>query len=142
MWQLINRTPFAAQRCFTRDTNGAEHWIVAVRATFVFDSQGTLKLARTQPPVKLVPEYMGDAVSSSLRYETDLPLYKRTTDVVLHATAHAPHARPARRALVQMRVGPVHKQLHVWGDRTYNADCPEHCDPQPFMSMLTAASTQ
>jgi hypothetical protein len=29
----------------------------------------------------------------------------------------------------------VHKQLHVWGDRTYNADRPEHCDPQPFMSM-------
>jgi len=133
MWQLINHTPFAAQCCFTRDTTGVEYWGVAVRASFEFDAQGTLELARTQSPVKLVPQYMGDVTSTCLRYETDLPLCKRTTDVLLHATAYAPHGTPTRHMPVQMRIGSVHKQLHVWGDRTYNANLTT--DPKPFVHM-------
>src|SRR5262245_29877421 len=34
MWSVINKSRFKAGRAFARDVQGAELWIVAVRATF------------------------------------------------------------------------------------------------------------
>src|SRR5688572_23713775 len=57
MWALINRTPFSAERTWTRDKHGNHLWIVAVRATYEFSPSSGLKLSDEQPcPVRL-PEY-------------------------------------------------------------------------------------
>ncbi len=89
MWQIDNRTPFAADSGWVRDRRGAELWLVAVKATFSILPDGTTTPAAEQPPVLHVPEYFGDPAHSSMKYDADLLLEKRTTDVVLHAHACA-----------------------------------------------------
>jgi hypothetical protein len=122
MWELLNRTAFAAERAFARDATGAEYWLVAVRATFSFDDQGALTLAPVQKPVKLAPEYMGELGKSSLRHDSDLPRTKTTTDILLHATAYAPGKKAVTELLVEFAVGPISKRLRVVGDRHYTSD--------------------
>ncbi len=38
---LNNKTPFAAERSWVRDRNGAEVWLVAVKGTFNILPDGT-----------------------------------------------------------------------------------------------------
>jgi hypothetical protein len=119
MWMLQNRTPYAAERNWTRDKHGVHLWIVAVKATFDIGGDGRLTLADEQMPPVLAPEYHGEPGMSSLRYDSDLLRMKPCTDVVADACAHAPRGRKARRVHASLRVGPVHKELVVTGERVY-----------------------
>jgi hypothetical protein len=119
MWMTDNETAYAAERNWVRDERGRHHWIVAVRATFVVDPRGKLALADEQPPPALDPEYVGDPAESSLRWDSDLLYVKPCTDVIAEAHAHAPHGRPVTSRHLRLRVGPVHKEIVVHGDRRY-----------------------
>ena len=59
MWQLDNRTPFAAERGWVRDRDGTEIWLVAVKATFDVLPDGTTQVSKEQPPVLRLPERCG-----------------------------------------------------------------------------------
>ena len=72
MWALVNRTPFAADRAFVRDRDGAEVWIVAVKGTFTFNWDGSVEVAEDQAKVCLAPEHNGEPRASRLAYESDL----------------------------------------------------------------------
>ena len=120
MWQVDNRTPFAADRSWVRDRDGAEVWLVAVRCTFRINSDGTTTPAEEQDPVVLAPKYFGDPGASSLRYDTDFVLAKPTTDVILHGSAHGPGGKPAESVDVTLRIGDVCKSLRAIGDRPYH----------------------
>lgn len=119
MWQVANRTPFAADRSWVRDRDGAEVWLVAVRCTFRIQSDGTTSPAEEQDPVVLVPKHLGEPGASSLRYDTDFVLTKPTTDVILHGCAYAPGGKAMNAVDVSLRVGEVRKTLRVTGDRPY-----------------------
>jgi hypothetical protein len=119
MWALKNRTVYAAERNWTRDKDGVHWWLVAVRATFDITPGGRCILADEQPPPVLMPEYFGEPGRSSLRYDSDLLAAKPGTDVLLIAHAHAPHGRPTPTVPVSLRIGELHKELLVHGDRTY-----------------------
>jgi hypothetical protein len=133
MWQLDNRTPFAADKTWVRDRTGAEVWLVAVKCTFDIERDGTTQLSAEQPPVLQVPEYMGEPGRSSLKYEADLVLTKVTTDVVVRGHAYAPDGKPVTQLHVSFRVGPIHKTLRVVGDRVWGELRPS--SPQPFVKM-------
>jgi len=121
MWQLDNRTPFAAERGWVRDRNGAEVWLVAVKCTFDVMPDGRTQVSQAQPPVLRIPEYNGEPGKSSIRFEADLVLTKKTTDVIVAGHAYAPAGRPVKQMEVGFRVGPVQKVLGVSGDRTWGA---------------------
>jgi hypothetical protein len=133
MWKVDNRTPFAAERGWARDRNGAEVWLVAVKCTFDIRSDGSTEIAKDQPPVLRIPEYFGEPGKSSIKYEGDLVLTKTTTDVVVVGHAHARNGRAVTSVDVGFRVGPVQKLLRVFGDRTWSAGRPS--DPLPFVAM-------
>ena len=130
MWALQNRTPYAAERTWTRDKHGAHHWLVAVKATFDLGDDGVVKLADEQPPPLRAPEYFGEPGASSLRYESDLTAMKPTTDVTLLGSAYAPGARPAQQVDASLRVDDVHKTLLVYGERVYYRSA-TGIDPSP-----------
>jgi hypothetical protein len=138
MWAIDNRTPYAAERNWTRDKRGAHLWIVAVKATFSIRDTGTLALADEQKPPVLAPEYHGEPGKSSLRLDSDLLSSKPCTDVIADAHAHAPRGRAAERVQVSMRVGELHKTLLVYGNRVYYkgglAGGLTTTQPQPFES--------
>ena len=133
MWQIDNRTPFAAERAWVRDRDGTEIWLVAVKASFELQADGTLKVAADQPPVTMAPAYLGKPGHSSLRYDGDLVRTKLTTDVLLLGSAHAPHAQPVTELTAGLAVGPVVKMLQVHGDRRWSGR--SMSSPEPFVSM-------
>jgi hypothetical protein len=133
MWQIDNRTPFAAERGWVRDRTGAEVWLVAVKCTFDIERDGSTVISAEQPPVLRVPEPHGEPGKSSLKYEADLVLTKTTTDIIVVGHAHAPGGRPVTQLWVGFRVGPVQKVLRVFGDRKWGAFGPS--SPEPFTAM-------
>ena len=135
MWQIENHTPYAAERTWVRDRDGAEIWIVAVKCSFDIRPDGSTELTGEQPPVLQVPEYMDPAAParSSLRHELDLVRTKLTTDVIVLAHAHAPGGAPVAALDVGFRVGPVGKRLRVTGDRVWLGGKPSQ--PKPFATM-------
>jgi hypothetical protein len=119
MWAVKNHTPYAVGRAWGRDKDGVHEWIVAVKATFNIKPNGELVLADEQPKPLLAPEYNGEDGVSSLRYDAEIVSLKPTTDVVLNGTAYAPKGRPATEFLVSLRVGSIHKQIKVVGNRRW-----------------------
>jgi hypothetical protein len=119
MWKLTNRTPYAAERNWTRDKDGKHVWLVAVKATFDVALDGSLKLADEQPPPLLAPEFHGDPAATSLRYDSDLIAHKPGTDVVVNASAYAPGGKPATSVDVVLRMDNLTKHLVVHGERLY-----------------------
>lgn len=133
MWQLENRTPFAAGQGWIRDRRGAETWLVVVKATFAVDGDGRTDVAEEQPLPVRIPEYFGEAGHSSVKLESDFVLTKTTTDILLLGRAHAPNGRLVRQVNVGLRVGDLRKTLCVFGDRTWGALGPS--EPEPFATM-------
>jgi hypothetical protein len=133
MWQIDNRTPFAAERSWAHDRDGAQVWLVAVKCTFDIKLDGSTEVSAEQPPVLHVPEYIGEPGKSSLRYEADLVLTKATTDVVVVGHAHAPNGKPVNELEVGFRVGQLQKVLRVNGDRVWRDGTVSA--PKPFIQM-------
>ncbi|GGY36875.1 DUF2169 family type VI secretion system accessory protein [Pseudoduganella albidiflava] len=133
MWQLENSTPFAAERGWARDRDGAEVWLVAVKATFDIAPDGTTAVSAIQPPVLRIPEYHGEAAMSSIRYEADLVLAKKTTDIIVVGNAHAPGGQPVTQCDAGFRVGPLQKVVRIFGDRHWAGG--RLSEPEPFTVM-------
>ncbi len=137
MWALDNRTAYAAERNWTRDSSGSHRWLVAVRATFEMGPHGAVRLADEQPPPRLEPEHHGEPGASSLYADSDLLAPRPATDVVLDACAHAPDGRAVRTVAVSLRVGDLSKQLVVHGERRFffvPAVGLQMTSPEPFDS--------
>lgn len=137
MWTIHNETPFAAERSWARDRDGAEVWLVAVKGTFLIAPDGSTELAEAQEEVLAAPKYRGEPGRSSLLYESDLVLTKPSTDVLLHGHAYASPARPV--VDVAMAVGGIAKRLRVFGDRLWQERAllggVEKSRPRPFTKM-------
>ena len=137
MWAVTNQTRFKAERTFARGVDGAEIWIVAVRATFSIQADGTLVAAKEQEDVCLAPQYFGEPGKSSLRYDMDLVRTKPGTDIIVHAHAHAPEGQPVATLDVGWRVGEVSKSLRIVGDRVWEKRLfgLSPSEPVPFTTM-------
>ena len=133
MWQVENQTPFAVERGWVRDRDGAEVWIVAAKCTFDISPKGHTSLAEQQPPVLRVPAYFAAPGKSSIKYEADLVLGKQTTDIIVVGHAYAPGGRPVRQLEVGFRVGHVRKTLMAFGKRRWQAGGVGK--PEPFDTM-------
>ena len=133
MWAIENQTEFEAERSFVRDRDGAEIFLVAVRATFNFDEHGRLSVADEQVPVAQSPCYTRKAGASSLRWDTDLSRTKNGTDVLLNGSAYATDGVPQESVQTMLKVGPIEKQLTVIGDRHLLGQSVS--DPEKFTKM-------
>lgn len=119
MWTLNNQTPYAAERNWVRDKDGAEVWLVAVKGTFDILPDGTTQLSKEQEAVVLAPQFAGNPLSSSLLNDTDLPHKKLATDVLIHGHAYAPEGKPVTSLPVGFKVANIQKIIHVTGDRVW-----------------------
>lgn len=137
MWMLNNQTPFAAERTWVRDKNGAEVWLVAVKGTFDILPDGTTVPAEKQEDVVMAPEFSGDPNSSSLFNDTDLPHKKLATDVLLQGHAYAPEGKPVTELLVGFKLASIQKILRVTGDRFWQDSLGgvQISEPKPFEKM-------
>lgn len=114
---LNNGTPFSAESFILPDPDGQETLLIVLVAVFEAVSDGKLKLAEEQRPVRVADVYFGNPGFSSIRYEAELALIKPRVDVLLNGHAYAPNGVPARSVPVELVVGTMRKQLIVQGDR-------------------------
>lgn len=137
MWLLTNNTPFAAERTWVRDENGAEVWIVAVKGSFLIEEGGKTVLNPDQIEVSRVPKFRGDPATTSLLFESDLIHKKTRTDVIVHGHAYTPGGRPSTRVDVRLKLANIDKTLRVHGDRVVEGGFigVSASIPQPFVKM-------
>lgn len=134
MWEVRNLTPYAAERQFLRDVDGAEVWIVAVRAAFTLRSDGTTRVSEEPSEVRRSPAYTGKPGASSLLEETDFTLPKPAVDVLVRGHACTLDATPAERLDIAVKVGERTKSALVLGDRVWQRRLGQlgASAPQPF----------
>ena len=133
MWQIENRTPFAADSGWVRDRDGAELWLVAVKCSFDIAPDGTTRPSDVQPEVALVPEYHGDPGHSSVRYDADIVRTKITTDILLVGHAYAPRGQRVTEVFATLELDAINKRLRITGDRVWETLGPG--PPEPFAAM-------
>lgn len=117
MWHVDNKTPFAVDRTWIRDNDGAEVWVVALKATYECLPNGTTRIAQVQIPVNTGTVLHEDGVSPL--HETDLGPAKAATDVWLAGHAWCQSGQPTRQIDVRFEVGPVKRHVRVHGDRKW-----------------------
>jgi hypothetical protein len=130
MWQISNRTLFAADFTWIRDADGAEVWIVAVKATYELLPDGASRIAAHQPPVNSGLVLHEDGKSPL--FETDLGPSKGATDIWLVGHAHSQTGQPVTQIRIGFSIGATVRQLDVIGDRDAHNS---FTAPKPFISM-------
>jgi hypothetical protein len=117
--------------------DGALCLVVVIKQRFLVHH---MSVVRREPgaQVRLVDEpWDPDVPESSIRYPSDASLRKPATDVVVVGSAMAPNASPVTELDVLVRVGPVSKQLKVFGLRVWfeGAMGMTLTPPKPFQSV-------
>ncbi|WP_437570564.1 DUF2169 family type VI secretion system accessory protein [Sorangium sp. So ce542] len=137
MWELRNLTPYAAERQFLRDVDGAEVWTVAVRAAFDLCPDGATRVSEQQVDVRRSPAYTGRPGASSLLEETDFTLPKPAVDVLVRGHACMPDEAPGERLNIAVTIGGYPKTAVVVGDRVWERHLGHlvASAPQPFRRM-------
>lgn len=130
-----NRTPFAAEQLLLLDEHAAQALTLIAKATFDLGT-GSPVLAAAQAPLVSSPRYRGAPGAGSLERDAEIGPLKAATDVLLLGHAHAAHAG-ATEAMVELRVGPLHKRVQVFGDRRWArvGGRLQPGEPQPFEQM-------
>src|SRR3954452_21235039 len=114
-----NKTPFALEVLYLLDEEARPLAVVVVKGTFAIGRDGRCTRAEEQIPINVAGEHWGeDPATSSFKYEPEVAFFKPATDVVLIGHAYAPNTR-ASDMLVSLRVGPVQKQVLVFGERVW-----------------------
>ena len=127
VWEIRNDTPFAAAGTLLRDREGAESWVVAVRARFALaagsdGAAGSEGAATALPrllapePVRLAPVYDDDA-AEELHAESDIAPFRPQVDVVLRGRAALPGAASSAGFEAVMEVGAVRRRFAVRRER-------------------------
>jgi hypothetical protein len=129
LWQLHNRTPYAAGQGWIRDSEGAEVWIVAVKVTYEILADGASRIAGEQTPVYSGPQK--DPSESYLLYESDLGPAKAGTDIILNGNAYSPDGKPVNELTIAFRVGALTRTAQVFGDRIWQSGVSGHKPGKP-----------
>jgi hypothetical protein len=131
--ELVNRTPFAAARTVVSDREGCDVLLTVVKCTYALGKGGRLEPADKQHPVQPADDFYGEPGESSVRWESDLAVFKPATDVVVLGHAYAPR-KPEAQLQVALRVGPLFRVLSVFGERRWRKGL-GMSSPEPFAKM-------
>lgn len=127
MWNLKNETPYSAERGWFRDINGAEVWVVVVKATYAIASDGS---TTPLPPMSVNSGAVMHQDCNELLYDTDLGPGKNATDILLCGNAWAPTDKPVSSLFVGMKVADICRMARVSGRRVWNGQ--EYSMPEKF----------
>lgn len=120
--EFINATRMAADCAMGIDVAGRESLVVVIKGTFVLPRDGeSMRLTDDQCPLTVADTFTGEPGRSAPILESDFAPRKRSCDVLLIGSAHAPGGRPVPRMQVGLRVGSVVKHFDVVGERRWIA---------------------
>jgi hypothetical protein len=130
---IVNTTPFLADKFVAQDPEGRESLVIIVKCTYTLNEDMTLSPAENQAPLQMADDYFGAPGESSIRYESDLVPLKLATDIVMVGHAHPPGGY-AKQIDVMLSVGPYRKTCRVFSDREWKKalGMAIASDPAPF----------
>jgi len=139
MLELRNKTPFEAIIAPAMDKDCNEFIVLVVKATYeIANTQEALKLADEQVPILLADEYFDEPDVSSIKSAADTAMSKCGTDILLEGSAYNIHGTGYVDTF--LRVGPVGKQIRVFGNRHWEKlyggwqmSMPEKFDTMPMI---------
>jgi hypothetical protein len=114
-----NHSPFPHFAFVKTGPDGSDFHVLAVRATFDWVHDGEMTASAEQQPVVIADQWSGPAGEGDLRFEADLVIGKRRTDVHVIGHACAPSGEPAADFPLGIRIGELTKTLRVTGPRTW-----------------------
>ncbi|MFU2146155.1 DUF2169 domain-containing protein [Hafnia paralvei] len=118
MIQVENHTPFPAIAFEKHGRLGYVFDVIAFRMTFRLKNGYYADLADEQAELVMADEYYGEPETSSLKYETDLVLYKRNADIHVIGSA-CPPGGSGTQWMAGIRVGDFSKRLMLSGPRCW-----------------------
>jgi hypothetical protein len=116
--EMVNTTPFIAERVVLQDRNARDLLVVIVKCTYSLKDNSRLIPGEDQVPIQMADEYYGQPGESSVRSETDLVPKKIGTDLILKGHAYAPGRRGAQ-VDVSFGVGRTKQVVRVFGNRKW-----------------------
>jgi hypothetical protein len=136
--ELINATRTTAGYNIGLEPSGRELLVVVIKGTFVLPKSGEqVRLHDEQLPLIMADTFTGEPGFSAPVYEMDFAARKRSCDVLLVGSAHAPEGRQVTRMRVGLRVGSKEKSCEVVGHRVWQAGLTSisASSPEPFTRM-------
>lgn len=116
---FANTTPFAALPVPTMAPDGRDVVVAIVKATFLRGTDGRLRLADQQSPVRTMDAvYDPTADASSIRYPSDIAIDKKGADVVV--VGEAISRAPVKQMDVAVKAGKQTAIVRVHGERLYH----------------------
>jgi len=118
MIEVENHSPFPHFQFEKSGYRGKQFDVLAIKGTFRLKTDGSrADLEDEQMPLVMADTYWGEAETSSLKFETDLVIAKRRTDVHVIGHAHTAAGNLKRQWVVGVRVGDLFKCMHITGPR-------------------------
>lgn len=118
MIEIENHTPFPLMAFEKYGSYGLIFDVIAFRMTLRLRNGHYADLANQQNGLVMADDYYGDPERSSLKYETDLVLYKRNTDIHVIGNAR-PAGGKQPQWMAGVRVGDFSKRLGLSGTRAW-----------------------
>lgn len=118
--EIKNNTRFTCEQLPMLDRNGANILRIVLKGEYIIHHTGDLQPAEQQPDIVMEDIYWGEPGHSSVRYESDITLWKPYTDIIINGCAYAPKGRAVHEMNVSLEYeGHLLKQLRVIGDRNW-----------------------
>jgi hypothetical protein len=137
--EILNDSSFAIETIPCMGPEGKPVLTIIIKGTFDIISEQPGQVASEQIPVAFGDEYYNKKDGGSVKFESDVAPFKPRTDIVLVGRAHAPKGALVGALDVFLRVGPVKKNIRVYGDRQWQCSSrllPHSISkPQPFSAM-------
>lgn len=119
MLEIRNHTPLSVSLVPGLDKEGVDFVTTIMKGKFtIVPGQSRLKFADEPATIFQADEYFGEPDKSSVRYEADVAMRKRGTDIVVNGHAYAPNGR-AISVDASVQVGNSKKTCRVFGDRLW-----------------------
>jgi len=111
--EIRNETPFEFIALPGYDKDGLEVFTNIVKGTFAIHGNRSLAISENQVPIAMADEYWGEPGVSPVKYESDLAVFKPSTDLILLGYAYHPDGRKISRMDVVFGGGSKRKKAAV-----------------------------
>ena len=117
MWfinmDIKNNTPFEFIALPNYDKDGREVFTNVVKATFSLSSNRSIAIANEQVPITMADEYWGEPGTTPIKYESDLAVFKPSTDLILLGFAYHYKGKKIKKAVVLFGAGSTRKKATI-----------------------------
>jgi hypothetical protein len=135
MLEIKNHTPLNVSLIPALDHRGNDIAVIIIKAKFSINAKKKiLEFVEESAEILEQDEYYGEPGQSSIKYCSDLSLFKKSTDIVINGHAYSPVSRPANVLDASLEFDQLKYQCRVFGDRFWykSGNNWKITNPQPF----------